>query len=119
MLAQWTQQHGPIFKWNLIGKTILVITDPVEVYKLCGREAQLDRARFMYKLLNAVSKFLGRAAAVDVLALTLGMDMVQREPHNSMLGTPDYEEWKYFRKTLNPGFSPDNIRKVSTTLLKL
>ncbi|KAL3146212.1 hypothetical protein ABBQ32_002914 [Trebouxia sp. C0010 RCD-2024] len=88
VLAQWTFQYGPIFKWNLAGKTILVVTDPVEVYKLCGREAQLDRARFMYKLLNA------------------------REPYNSLLATPDYQEWKYFRKTLNPAFSPDNIRKA-------
>ena len=63
MLAQWTFQYGPIFKWNLVGKTILVITDPVEVYKLCGREAQLDKARFIYKLLNAVSLVLAELEA--------------------------------------------------------
>ena len=72
MLAQWTFQYGPIFKWNLVGKTMLVITDPVEVYKLCGREAQLDKARFLYKLLNTVRMMLAdlQLQAQD-LALTL------------------------------------------------
>ena len=37
---------------------------------------------------------------------------VQRAPHYSILGTPDAEEWKSYRKTLNPAFSGDNIRKV-------
>ena len=29
-----------------------------------------------------------------------------------MLATPDYEEWKYYRKMTNFAFSPENIRKV-------
>ena len=40
--------------------------------------------------------------------------LLQRAPHYSMLGTPDYEEWRYFRKLTNPAFSPDNMRKVSS-----
>lgn len=38
---------------------------------------------------------------------------MQRAPHNNIIATPDYNEWKYLRKMTNPGFSPDNIRKVS------
>lgn len=41
--------------------------------------------------------------------------ILQRAPHYSLFGTPDAEEWKSFRKTLNPAFSPDNIRKVQST----
>ncbi|KAA6427914.1 MAG: cytochrome P450 [Trebouxia sp. A1-2] len=36
----------------------------------------------------------------------------QRAPHYSLLGTPDYEEWKSFRKTCSLAFSPDNMRKA-------
>ena len=39
--------------------------------------------------------------------------MLQRAPHNNLLATPDYNEWKYMRKMTNSSFSPDNIRKVS------
>ncbi|KAL3146214.1 hypothetical protein ABBQ32_002915 [Trebouxia sp. C0010 RCD-2024] len=35
-----------------------------------------------------------------------------REPYNNILATPDYQEWKYFRKVTNPAFSPENIRKA-------
>lgn len=38
--------------------------------------------------------------------------MMQRAPHNNILATPDYEEWKYYRKMTNAAFSPENIRKV-------
>ncbi|KAL3157252.1 hypothetical protein ABBQ38_001486 [Trebouxia sp. C0009 RCD-2024] len=37
---------------------------------------------------------------------------MQREPYNNILATPDYQEWKYFRKMTNPAFSPENIRKA-------
>lgn len=39
--------------------------------------------------------------------------VMQRAPHNNVLATPDYEEWKYFRKMTNIAFSPENIRKVT------
>ena len=55
VLAQWTTQFGSVFKWSLAGKAILVITDPDEVHKLCGRDAHLTtRPRFVYGLLNSV-----------------------------------------------------------------
>ena len=38
---------------------------------------------------------------------------MQRWPHTNLVTTPDYEEWRYVRKMLNPAFSPDSIRKVS------
>ena len=38
---------------------------------------------------------------------------MQRAPHNNILATPDYHEWRYLRKMTNPAFSPENIRKVS------
>lgn len=45
-------------------------------------------------------------------------DVMQRAPHNNILATPDYEEWKYYRKMTNFAFSPDNIRKVSARIQK-
>lgn len=60
VLAQWTTQFGSVFRWSLAGKTILVITDPDEVHKLCGRDAHLTtRPRFIYKLTNPVSILFG------------------------------------------------------------
>lgn len=41
---------------------------------------------------------------------------LQRAPHYSMIGTPDYEEWKSFRKTCSLAFSPDNMRKVTPVI---
>ena len=38
---------------------------------------------------------------------------MQRPPHQNILGTPDFEEWKYFWRMTNVAFSPDSIRKVS------
>ena len=38
---------------------------------------------------------------------------LQRAPHYSLFGTPDYEQWRHYRKTMNPAFSPDNVRKAS------
>jgi hypothetical protein len=43
-------------------------------------------------------------------------DVMQRAPHNNLLATPDYEEWKYYRKMTNFAFSPDNIRKVTARI---
>ena len=40
---------------------------------------------------------------------------MQRAPHNNIVATPDYEEWKYFRKMTNFAFSPENIRKVGVS----
>lgn len=45
--------------------------------------------------------------------------VMQRAPHNNILATPDYEEWKYFRKMTNIAFSPENIRKVSLKHLRI
>ncbi|KAL0048837.1 hypothetical protein WJX82_000386 [Trebouxia sp. C0006] len=93
VLAKWTNEYGSVFKWSLIGKDILVITDPEEVYKLCSREANLPKAWALYKGLNT------------------------RAPHNNILATPDNEEWKYMRKMTNPAFSPENIRKAYPQIL--
>lgn len=54
VLANWTAQHGAVFKWNLSGMDLLVITDPEEVIKLCSREMSLPKANFAYKALNGV-----------------------------------------------------------------
>ncbi|KAA6425449.1 MAG: cytochrome P450 [Trebouxia sp. A1-2] len=89
VLARWTAHYGPIYKWNLSGMDVLVITDPHEVFKLSSRELNLPKASFFYKGVNT------------------------RAPHNNILATPDYEEWKYFRRMTNFAFSPDNIRKDS------
>ena len=115
VLAQWTLQYGSVFKWNLAGRILLVITDPDEVYRLCSKDGQQEKPRFMYKQINTVSGS-GRLAGVIYLVLLRSnvRNVVQREPHNNILATPDYQEWKYFRKMMNPAFSPENIRKVST-----
>lgn len=69
VLAKWTAEYGPVFKWKLAGVHILVITDPEEVVKLSGRELNLPKSRLFYKPLNAVSvahplKLLQRAHAL-------------------------------------------------------
>lgn len=54
VLAKWTAQYGPIYKWNLSGMDVLVITDPHEVVKLSSRELNLPKASFFYKGVNTV-----------------------------------------------------------------
>lgn len=54
VLARWTAQYGPIYKWNLSGMDVLVITDPHEVFKLSSRELNLPKASFFYKGVNTV-----------------------------------------------------------------
>lgn len=53
----------------------------------------------------------GMLPASDVVYIVM-----QRAPHNNILATPNYEEWKYYRKMTNFAFSPDNIRKVSARI---
>ena len=54
VLAEWTAQYGPIYKWNLTGIDLLVITDPEEVIKLSSREMNLPKAALFYNPLNTV-----------------------------------------------------------------
>ncbi|KAL0038458.1 hypothetical protein WJX77_007162 [Trebouxia sp. C0004] len=94
ILVQWTNTYGSVFKWSIAGQEMLVITDPEEVSKLCGRDLNLPKAASFYKGLN------------------------HRAPHNNILATPDYHEWKYLRKMTNPAFSPENIRKAYPQIYK-
>ena len=54
ILAQWTKKYGSIFKWNIAGQDMLVITDPEEVSKLCSRDLNLPKSAPFYKGLNHV-----------------------------------------------------------------
>ena len=89
VLAQWAAQYGTIFKWNLVGKTLLVITDPEEVYKLCSREVNLDKPRLLYSGINTVSmcssNVHNQAATVCNFVLTTspGNSPVSALPHVS------------------------------------
>ena len=58
VLADWTVQYGPIYKFNLSGLDFLVITDPEEVTKLSSRELSLPKANKFYKGLNTVGTCL-------------------------------------------------------------
>ena len=69
MLAKWTNEYGSVFKWSLIGKDILVITDQIEVYKLCSREANLPKAWALYKGLNTVSSELYHSACLLLICI--------------------------------------------------
>ncbi|DBA68323.1 TPA: hypothetical protein ACH3X2_013634 [Trebouxia sp. C0005] len=93
ILALWTNTYGSVFKWSIAGQDMLVITDPEEVSKLCSRDLNLPKSAPFYKGLN------------------------HRAPHNDILATPDYHEWKYLRKMTNPAFSSENIRKISSSTL--
>jgi hypothetical protein len=54
ILAQWTNTYGSVFKWNIAGQDMLVITDPEEVSKLCSRDLNLPKSAPFYKGLNHV-----------------------------------------------------------------
>ncbi|DBA68321.1 TPA: hypothetical protein ACH3X2_013634 [Trebouxia sp. C0005] len=94
ILALWTNTYGSVFKWSIAGQDMLVITDPEEVSKLCSRDLNLPKSAPFYKGLN------------------------HRAPHNDILATPDYHEWKYLRKMTNPAFSSENIRKAYPQIYK-
>ena len=55
ILATWTEQYGPVFRWRLGPEDVLVITDPLEVLKLCSKEANLPKYALAYKAANSVS----------------------------------------------------------------
>ncbi|KAA6421492.1 MAG: cytochrome P450, partial [Trebouxia sp. A1-2] len=95
ILALWTNTYGSVFKWSIAGQDMLVITDPEEVSKLCSRDLNLPKSAPFYKGLN------------------------HRAPHNDILATPDYHEWKYLRKMTNPAFSSENIRKRDAEVINL
>ncbi|DBA70409.1 TPA: hypothetical protein ACH3X2_011822 [Trebouxia sp. C0005] len=89
--AAYANKYGLIYKVHIGPTACLVVTDPEEVAKLISssnRTANLPKLAEAYRILEA------------------------RAPHFSLFGTPDPQEWKSFRKTLNPAFSPENIRKV-------
>jgi hypothetical protein len=75
VLAKWTNEYGSVFKWSLIGQDILVITDPEEVYKLCSREANLPKARALYKGLNTVSSELYHGAGLLLICIEAKVDL--------------------------------------------
>lgn len=53
-LASWNEQYGPIYRWRLATKDIVVVTDPAEMLKLCSKEADLPKFKAMYKAFNTV-----------------------------------------------------------------
>ena len=55
ILAGWSEQYGPVYRWRFGPKDILVVTDPVEVSKLCSKEANLPKFALAYKPINTVS----------------------------------------------------------------
>ena len=55
ILAGWSEQYGPIYRWRFGPKDILVVTDPVEVSKLCSKEANLPKFALAYRPINTVS----------------------------------------------------------------
>lgn len=91
LLTDWTQTYGQVFVWHFGTQAVLVVTDPEEVARFCNnsnKQANLPKWAKTYSILEP------------------------RAPHYSMIGTPDYEEWKSFRKTCSLAFSPDNMRKA-------
>lgn len=54
IIAEWTVQHGPVFKWSLANVELLVVTDPVEVAKLASKQLDLPKAKQFYELTGNV-----------------------------------------------------------------
>lgn len=54
MQAAWAKQYGTIVKWYLGRTVVLLVTDPEEVVKLTGKEANLPKWPVLYDLLNTV-----------------------------------------------------------------
>lgn len=55
IFADWAAQYGPVYKWNLVGVDLLVVSDPQEIAKLTSREANIPKTAMMYKMMNNVS----------------------------------------------------------------
>lgn len=54
--AAWAKQYGTIVKWYLGPTAVLLVTDPEEVVKLTGKQANLPKWPVLYDLLNTVRK---------------------------------------------------------------
>lgn len=58
LLTDWTQKYGPVFIWYLGPQPVLVVTDPVEVARLCNninKQANLPKWTRTYTILEPVS----------------------------------------------------------------
>ena len=58
IFAEWAALFGPIYRFNLAGADLIVLTDPQEFAKLASREVNLPKADQMYKLLNVVGQLV-------------------------------------------------------------
>ena len=57
-LADWAQQYGSIYKFQLGPQTLLVVSDPIEIAKICSntnRHANLDKWHPFYSAVETVS----------------------------------------------------------------
>lgn len=57
-LLRWTTQYGGIFKQRVLTDTVLVVSDPQEIARLCSREQGLPKWHNGYKDLRQVSESL-------------------------------------------------------------
>lgn len=61
LLTDWTQKYGQVFIWYLGTQPVLVVTDPVEVARLCNnpnKHANLPKWSRTYTILEPVSSAL-------------------------------------------------------------
>ena len=61
VFADWATLYGTIYKFNLAGADLIVLTDPQEFAKLASREVNLPKAGQMYRILNVVWRLVTHA----------------------------------------------------------
>lgn len=57
-LADWGQQYGSLYRFELGPQTMLVVSDPVEIARICSntnRQANLDKWHPFYSSVETVS----------------------------------------------------------------
>mmetsp|Transcript_29305 Transcript_29305/g.64847 ORF Transcript_29305/g.64847 Transcript_29305/m.64847 type:complete len:554 (-) Transcript_29305:627-2288(-) len=100
-LIEWANQYPGIFRLNLAGKPMIIVTDPAATALILGRDADSVPTRSDdYK--NIVDK------SFDGFA-----------PHISFFGTQDEEHWKVVRKATAPAFNMNNMRVYFPRMLPI
>jgi len=89
-ILAWTNQFGGIYRFKLLFKDILIVTDPESVATIMGRgEGALDKSAVAY---GHVSQ------------------MVSKDGHPNLLTAASDETWKIVRKAVAVSFSMRNIK---------
>lgn len=69
MFADWANIFGPIYKLQMLGESLLVVSDPEVVFTICSREVDVPKFFEAYRGLNPVRLLCKILCSLDLDAV--------------------------------------------------